>query len=458
MVKLSERFGFIFHQYLSPTWYFHLPPEGHIPCFVDWDKMDERSRALVDFDEGYSSREVAKLDAAFQAWHRGLIEQDPEKALTTGGITPRLKDEYRFVRKYFHPLWSWYVLALRLLSGHNPLNELTAFWSQRKVQRLNLYGKVYPHEAAWKTFDSALLRAEPLVTVVIPTLNRYRWLKDVLHDLEQQTYPDFEVIVVDQSEPFRPDFYENFKLNLQVVRQEEKALWLARNAAIRMGKGDLFLLFDDDSRVEPDWIANHIKCLDYFDADISSGVSISLVGAKVPAHYAYFRWSDQLDTGNALVRRHVFETVGLFDRRFEGQRQGDGEFGLRAYLAGFRNISNPYAKRLHLKVGSGGLRQMGSWDGFRPKSWLAPRPVPSVLYLCRKYFGNRAAAYLLLKGVPPSLVSYRFKRNPFMLMLGLPLTLLLLPLVAWQVGRAWRESSRMLSIGPMIYSLKKGKS
>ena len=433
--------------------YFHLSQNDRIPYFVDFDHIGKQPQLLVDFDMGYSSREVSKLDAAWQAWHRGLIEMEPEKALKAEGIQPDLRDEYHFVRKYFHPLWSWYVLVLRLFSGHHPFKELEAFWSQRKVRRVDLYSRVYPHEHAWEVFGSPLLQQAPLVTVVIPTLNRYPYLKDVLHDLEKQTYTNFEVIVVDQSEPFRPEFYEEFKLNLQVVRQEEKALWLARNTAVCMGKGDLFLLFDDDSRVEPDWIANHVKCIDYFDADISSGVSISLVGAKVPAHYAYFRWSDQLDTGNAMVRRHVFEAVGLFDRQFEGQRQGDGEFGLRAYLAGFKNVSNPYAKRLHLKVGTGGLRQMGSWDGFRPKSWLAPRPVPSVLYLCRKYFGDRAAVYLLLKGVPPSLVPYRFKRKPFMLMLGLPLTLLLLPLVAWQVSRAWRESSRMLREGDKISAL-----
>ena len=280
---------------------------------------------------------------------------------------------------------------------------------------------MFTQEEAWKTFESDLVKQAPFVTVVIPTLNRYEYLKDVLSDLEKQEYTNFEVIVVDQSEPFRPEFYKSYDLKLQLIRQEEKALWLARNTAIQKSKADYLLLFDDDSRVAPDWITNHLKCLDFFRADISSGVSISLVGAKVPQHYSYFRWSDQLDTGNVMIKRHVFEQIGLFDRQFEKQRMGDGEFGLRAYLAGFKNISNPIAKRVHLKVGTGGLRQMGSWDGFRPKSWLAPRPVPSVLYLTRKYFGNRAARYLLLKSVPPSLIPYKYKRNPVILLLGLPL-------------------------------------
>ena len=72
-------------------------------------------------------------------------------------------------------------------------------------------------------------------------------------------------------------------------------------------------------------------------------------------------------------------------------RMGDGEFGYRAYINGFKNISNPKAPRIHLKVSSGGLREMGSWDGFRPTKWFAPKPVPSVLYFFSKYFPRETA-------------------------------------------------------------------
>ena len=165
-------------------------------------------------------------------------------------------------------------------------------------------------------------------------------LKDVFKDLENQMYKNFEVIVVDQTDDFQEDFYKGWNLDLKFWFQEEKALWKARNEAIKSSKGEYILLYDDDSLVQPNWIEEHLKTLDFFNADLSSGVSISTVGAEVPEHYNYFRWSDQLDTGNVLLKKEIFNKIGLFDRQFEKQRMGDGEFGLRCYLAGFKNISN----------------------------------------------------------------------------------------------------------------------
>ena len=360
-----------------------------------------------------------------------------------------MQDKYRFIKKYFNGLWVYYIFICRVISLHNPFAELKGLANIRNVKRINIYKNIVPQQSV-ENFESSLVNSKPFVSIVIPTLNRYGYLKDVLADLEKQTYFNFEVIIIDQSEPFNRSFYNNWKLNLKVEYQQEKALWLARNNAIKMSKGNYILLYDDDSRVDENWILNHLKCLDYYNADISSGVSLSAIGAKIPKHYSFFRWSDQMDTGNVMVKKHVFSCIGLFDRQFEKQRQGDGEFGLRAYLFGFNNISNPSSSRVHLKVSEGGLRQMGSWDGFRPKKWFAPRPIPSVLYLIRKYFGNRAAIYSLVISVPPSLLPYRFKKNKFIFLGGALLTLIVAPVIMWSVARSWFQAGKMLKEGAKI--------
>jgi glycosyltransferase involved in cell wall biosynthesis len=440
---------FHFLKYLHPTHYFQLYRKNGTSIFPLVEKLPEDVLSELTPESKFTSKTAASYDLSWQTIQKGYV--GTMDTYTTFEKVP-IVDEYRFLRKYFHKVWVLYVLLLRLFSLHNPIHEIKAWKKSKNVKRSAYLQKpiVYP---GWYQYKSSIVAQRPLVSVVIPTLNRYEYLKDVLEDLEKQEFSNFEVIVVDQSNPFQEGFYKDFNLNLQLVQQTERALWQARNHAIEISNGEYILLFDDDSRVKPNWILSHLKCIDFFKADISAGVSISSVGAEVPQNYSFFRISDQLDTGNVLLKKQVFREIGLFDRQYEKQRMGDGEFGLRCYLNGYKNISNPYAERLHLKVGSGGLREMGSWDGFRPKKWFGPRPVPSVLYQFRKYYGKERAILALLKFVPPSIIPYQFKKSKSGKVFGFLFSILISPLILYQIFKSWSLATEKLSEGPLIKNL-----
>ena len=417
--------------------------------FPVFEALPDEVKDQLKPDQNYISEKARLYDLSWQAVQLGYLgNTSTHKIFDDCSV----RDNYHFLRKYFSSFWVLYVLLIRLVSLKNPFRELGGFIKTRLIKRSNYLNQPIAHQN-WESFNNKFIDDNPKISVVIPTLNRYEYLKDVLSDLELQDYKNFEVIVMDQSEPFNAEFYNSFQLDLTVEYQEEKALWLARNNAIKISKGDYILLFDDDSRVEPDWISNHLRCLEYFNAHMSSGVSISVVGAKVPQNYSFFRRSDQLDTGNVLIKKEVFKTIGLFDRQFEKQRMGDGEFGLRAHTYGYLNVSNPYAKRLHLKVGSGGLRDMGSWDAFKPKHILAARPIPSVLYLYRKYYGDYKSQLELLRTVPSSVMPYRFKGHKVLKIVGLFFSILIFPLILFQVIKSWKLSTTKLKQGPKIQNL-----
>lgn len=444
---------FNYLKYIRPIWYFHLRPQQDWSYFPT-EKTLKQAGWSLEKDPLYKSSEAQQRDLAWRAFQQGFIWEHPKEGLDIWTpIQLPVPDEYRFIRKNFHPVWAWYCLVIRCLSFKNPFREIRGFWKSVSVKR-EIISKNTTRSTDYEHFSSNLIAQNPLVSVIIPTLNRYDYLRDVFKDLENQTYKNFEVIVVDQTDDFQEEFYKGWNLNLNYWYQEEKALWKARNEAIKSAKGEYILLYDDDSLVEKDWIEQHLKTLDFFNAAISSGVSISVVGGEVPTHYSYFRWSDQIDTGNVLLKKSVFQAIGLFDRQFEKQRMGDGEFGLRCYLAGYKNISNPRAKRVHLKVSQGGLRQMGSWDGWRPKKWNAPRPVPSVLYLSRKYFGNKKSILMLIPSVAPSLIPYQFKRNKTLKLVSIFLIPLLFPLLVFQVMKSWRLASVKLKEGGIIEFIK----
>ena len=434
---------FNFLKYTRPIWYFNLKSNKDFGYFPT-EKQLEQAGFNMKVDHRYLSDDSKSRDLAWNAFQSGFINKAYEQGVDVWQkIKLPIEDEYLFLRKNYHAAWVLYTLFIRLLTFHNPFVELKAYFKNSRVKRED-YSKQVVEYHDYDAFKSDLVEEKPLISIVIPTLNRYQYLKDVFRDLENQTYKNFEVIVVDQTEPFQEDFYKGWNFNLTYWHQKEKALWKARNEAIQKAKGDYILLYDDDSLVEPNWIEEHLKCLDFFKADLSSGVSLSVVGAEVPKHYSYFRWGDQLDTGNVLLKKEIFYKIGFFDLQFEKQRMGDGEYGLRCYLNGYKNISNYKAKRIHLKVSQGGLRQMGSWDGWRPKKLFGPRPVPSVLYLSRKYFGNKTTCFLLTKEIIPSLVPYKYKGSKLGKVIIFLLTLFVLPLVFFQVNLSWRAASKML--------------
>ena len=446
---------FSFLTYTSPIWYYRLYSQSAKKLYSD-DFLSSAIRAgKIHQDTSYKSDAAQKADLIYQALNVGLISDLDHRDTSDLHLeVTDPEDNYRFIRKFFPSKWTGYVLFMRLIKGVNPVKEILAYLNTRKVEKVSIHSDSTSHH---DNFQHSPIRPDLIdakVSIIIPTLNRYTYLRDVFLDLEKQTHQNFEVLVCDQTDPFDATCYEGWSFEMHVIRQEEKALWKARNVCLSKASGDLILLFDDDSRVEPDWIMNHIRCLSYFNADISAGVTDTIVGHGLSKKESYFHYSDVFDTGNALVHRRVFETVGLFDRQFEKQRMGDGEFGLRSYLGGFPSISNPYAKRIHLKVETGGLRHFGSWDAFRPKNLFSPRPVPSVLYLARRYFGSYASMMLILNSLSSSVIPYKYKKNKKLKMLSPVLLLLLLPILIIQVIRSWNLSGIKLSQGPKIEKLK----
>ena len=441
----------LLHGMVKPIWYYNLKIEsGKNNYWINYKKINNNYRKILDCNNYYESEKSFSYDLAYQMWHKGAMKFDEKSLLSKKHEeSSSLNDQYIFIRRMFKPRWIYFSFIIRLLSFKISIKEINVMVKTRFIKQINLSTPNYKYEN-YEFFQSKHEKQKRLVTIIIPTLNRFKCLNDVLKDLENQTYKNFEVIVVDQSDQFNPKIYNKYQLNINLVHQKEKALWRARNTAIKKAKGKYLLFFDDDSRVKPEWVFEHLKCIDYFNVEISAGVSKSKIGSPIPAHYNYFRWADQLDTGNVLIKRKVFQKCGLFDTQFEGMRMGDGEFGLRAYLKGFKSINNPKAERLHLKVSYGGLREMGSWDSLRPKGIFYIRPIPSVLYFYRRYWGNKSALISLIQTIPFSLSPYilkgRFKGN----LLSFILFIFFSPIILFQVLRSWLYSSKMIKQGSKI--------
>ena len=431
-------------KYIKPIWYFNLKPKKDYGYFLTEKQLHEAG-IFLEKDRNYKNPTAQLHDMSWTAFQSGFISKQEEKGIDVWqNHSFPSEDEYRFLRKNIHHAWVLYVLLLRIMTFNNPFKEFYGYLKTRKVKRVDYFNQIIK-PLGYEKFESQLVASNPLVSVIIPTLNRYEYLKDVLKDFESQTYKNFEIIIVDQTDNFSPKFYEGWNLDIKFWFQEEKALWKARNEAILSAKGSVILMSEDDIRVPEDLIENHLKAIDFFKADASCGVFFP-EGSTIPKERNYFKYGEQFATGNALLKKELFDLVGLFDRQFEKQRMGDGEFGLRLYVNGFKLISNPLAYCIDVKAPEGGLRIAGgSWDAWRPKKMFGPRPVPSVLYFSRKYFGNKRTILYIFHSIIPSLVPYQFKKNRYLKVIAFVMLPFMLPLVIYQVLKSWKLADTKLN-------------
>ena len=428
--------------FIKPIWYFHLD-SGEKTIWPDPESIV--SSELLD--KGYNSIESMVSEASYLALTSGYIQNFSNKKYLPRRVVKynhTAYDEFRFLKKFFNPFWSVVYLLYRIITLQNIFNSILAFIKTVLIKRVDVKYKFFSNKKLEHDKSSILKNSKNTVRIIIPTYNRYSPLNNLLKDLENQIFSNFKVSIVDQSENYDKQFYEKYNLQIDLHRQKSPGLWKARNNAICNTTESIIALLDDDSRIKKDWLLNHLKCLEYFKIDISAGVSRSESGSKVPHNYYFYRVSDQIDTGNVIIRRKIFNKCGLFDEKFEGMRMGDAEFGLRTFQKGIIAISNPEAYRVHLKTSRGGLRQLGSWDAFRPTSIFKPRPIPSVLYFSRKYFGDYNALIFLLINLPISLSKYSKKDVYFYSFFSLLIFLIFSPIILSQALISWKISSKML--------------
>src|SRR5690554_1772263 len=184
---------FNFLKYLQPTHYFRLFSKAGRSIFPKVSELPDAVLNQLQPDLGYRSQFARDYDLSWQAIQIGYIGN--VDCYSHFEKVP-LADEYRFIKKQFHSFWVFYVVCLRLLSFHHPFKEIKAWLTSLKVNRVTSHIVLaYPE---WENFQSQLIEQGPLVSVVIPTLNRYDYLKAVLEDFEKQDYKNFEIIVVDQ--------------------------------------------------------------------------------------------------------------------------------------------------------------------------------------------------------------------------------------------------------------------
>ena len=198
----------------------------------------------------------------------------------------------------------------------------------------------------------------PSISVVIPTYNRAHCLSRAIRSVLNQSYKDFEVIVVDDcSTDETESVVRNFKDDRIIyVRQGQRlGAACARNEGIRKARGEFIAFQDSDDEWLPEKLHRQMDIFRKRGAEV--GVVYSAVWYVDGQKKTYFpqrgkaglngNISDSLLAGNfvtiqTLVRRECFQKSGMFDENLP--RFQDWDMWLRiAQSYQFAFIDEPLA-------------------------------------------------------------------------------------------------------------------
>ncbi|MQA29255.1 MAG: glycosyltransferase [Luteitalea sp.] len=103
-------------------------------------------------------------------------------------------------------------------------------------------------------FPQARQQAWPRVSVVVCAYNAADTLEDNLGSLERLTYPDFEIILVNDGSRDRTSEIGHRHPRVRVVDIPNGGLSAARNVGLAHATGDIVAYTDADTRVDQDWL------------------------------------------------------------------------------------------------------------------------------------------------------------------------------------------------------------
>jgi GT2 family glycosyltransferase/sugar lactone lactonase YvrE len=123
-------------------------------------------------------------------------------------------------------------------------------------------------------FSRAQQESWPFVSVVVCAYNAADTLEDNLRSLERLTYPNFEIILVNDGSRDRTGEIAHQHPRVRVIETPNQGLSAARNVGLAEATGEIVAYTDADTRVDPDWLTFLIQPFLKSDAVGSGGPNV----------------------------------------------------------------------------------------------------------------------------------------------------------------------------------------
>ncbi len=170
------------------------------------------------------------------------------------------------------------------------------------------------------------------LSVIIPNFNNAKYLGRAIQSILDQTFTDYEIIVVDDgSTDNSRNVVDAFGNKVRYIWQENKGLGGARNTGIRASNSELIGLLDADDEWKPDYLAkmmllaqSHPDAAVYFSAargmDSDNNDLPQIFGRMVSSEefYQALLRANFIIPSTIVFRRKAVVDAGLFEEKNRG--------------------------------------------------------------------------------------------------------------------------------------------
>jgi glycosyltransferase involved in cell wall biosynthesis len=204
-----------------------------------------------------------------------------------------------------------------------------------------------------------------MISIVVPTHNRARLLPRAITSIQNQSFADWELIVVDDGstddtqaiiEPFLRDSRVRFHF------KKNSGAAHSRNVGVELAAGNIITFLDSDDEALPNWLERMSSAMGNDTGVVCCGLERydetgKFIDALKPESMAPF-FSDTVgrftNGGVFMMRREVFLAIGGFDPELESSQHTEMSFRLIPYLRKHNlsivNLMEPLI-RIHIHSG-----------------------------------------------------------------------------------------------------------
>jgi glycosyltransferase involved in cell wall biosynthesis len=167
--------------------------------------------------------------------------------------------------------------------------------------------------------------AAPLISIVIPCYNQAHFLGEAIESVLAQTYPYHEIIVVDDGSLDATSEVAACYPAVRCVRQRNSGLSAARNAGVKVSRGQFLVFLDADDRLLADALESGLNCFQGHPECAFVSGHYRHINADGSARFQFPQRQLEIDPYQMLLqrnyigmhatvmyRREIFETVGGF--------------------------------------------------------------------------------------------------------------------------------------------------